>query len=188
MHRTCTHHHPAVAGVAVMAVFLLAVSACEEHGPAPSSSGSAAAAPVEPSLWHQLDDRYLVAVPDDETDEALDAAIDEARRTAAEARETWQITPPDRRDWWAIKWAAPTTADTVEQVWVQPLHWSAFRIEGRLVSEPRAALVCGRAGGELVSFPVEELTDWIHLTTGDWNGPREGGFTVAVLEERYGRP
>jgi uncharacterized protein YegJ (DUF2314 family) len=172
------------------AIMLVAVSltmSCEEHAPTPPSD-SGTAAGVQPSLWHRIDDRYLVAVPDEASDEALAAATAEARRTADEARETWQVTPPARRDHWAIKWAAPTEDEGVEQVWVQPLHWSPFRIEGRLVSEPRAALVCGKRGGDLVSFPADELTDWIHLPTGDWNGPREGGFTVKVLEERYGKP
>ena len=36
----------------------------------------------------------------------------------------------------------------------------------------------------LVSFPAEELVDWI-----SWrNGSLEGGFTLTVIEEAFGRP
>jgi uncharacterized protein YegJ (DUF2314 family) len=48
--------------------------------------------------------------------------------------------------------------------------------------------VCGRKAGELVSFPVEELSDWLHLLDGTIEGGREGGFTIDLLEQRHGPP
>ncbi len=37
-----------------------------------------------------------------------------------------------------------------------------------------------------MSFPIEELADWIYLADGTINGRRDGGFTLQVLERRYG--
>jgi hypothetical protein len=89
--------------------------------------------------------------------------------------------------------AVPATAGTVpgtgvEHVWVQPIEWSTFRIEGPLATKPTHDLACGKTANELVSFPVDELSDWIYLPDGDFHGKREGGFTVQVLERRFGKP
>jgi hypothetical protein len=51
----------------------------------------------------------------------------------------------------------------VEHVWVRPVSWSRFRIEGRLAS-------------------------WLHLLDGTIDGRREGGFTIDLLEQRHGPP
>jgi uncharacterized protein YegJ (DUF2314 family) len=108
------------------------------------------------------------------------------------------------RSLWAVKWAAPrspaaaSTAGrdralpidhgSVEHVWVQPITWSAFRIEGTLLSNPTAALEAGRRVGETVSFPIDEVSDWIHFASEDPGSAFEGGYTVRVLEERFGKP
>jgi hypothetical protein len=82
-------------------------------------------------------------------------------------------------------------AEPAEHVWVQPINWSPFRIEGVLLSEPVHALDSGRTTGEIVSFPIDELSDWIHFAADpatNPDAPFEGGYTVTVLEEEYGRP
>ncbi len=77
---------------------------------------------------------------------------------------------------------------------MRPLHWSAFRIEGVLASTPANQLTSGKTLGDLVSFPIEELSDWIRyssdapLAGGEFDRPYEGGFTVKLLEKRHGKP
>ena len=80
----------------------------------------------------------------------------------------------------------------IEHVWVKPIvTWSKFRIEGRLANQPVAELACDKTLGQPVSFPIEELSDWVHLieSSGEEEEPtREGGFTVKLIEQRYGEP
>ena len=74
----------------------------------------------------------------------------------------------------------------VEHVWVRPLEWSPFRIEGVLLSAPRADI--GALQGDLVSFPIEELSDWVHMIDVNGAAGRDGGFTLEVLERHFGAP
>jgi uncharacterized protein YegJ (DUF2314 family) len=75
----------------------------------------------------------------------------------------------------------------VEYLWVTPLHWSPFRVEGRLANPPQRELPGGAQLGDIVSFPAEQFVDWVHFTEQRVDGPREGGFTIDVLEDRFGR-
>jgi uncharacterized protein YegJ (DUF2314 family) len=142
-----------------------------------------------PDLWVRIEQDDRVAVVDETTAPGLNAAMAEAQRTAAEARQRWLASGPLARARWFVKWAAmPAAGEGIEHLWVQPLAWSPFRIEGRLASTPARPLAGGRTLGDLVSFPIEELSDWVYLTTGTFDGPREGGFTVRWLEEKFGTP
>jgi hypothetical protein len=145
-------------------------------------------------------------------DRALNDAMAAAQRTAEEARQRWQYTAESKRSGWAVKWAAPLVIRSslrpqppqneptinaragrfehvdahAEHVWVNPVRWSPFRIEGVLASKPVGELECGRTLGELVSFPIEELSDWVHFYTvpaanAAPSAPHEGGFTLDVL-------
>lgn len=118
-----------------------------------------------------------------EDDPAMTAAIAEARATAAEARARWALASSDEREWWSVKWGAPTTSGDIEHIWVTPVSWSGFRIEGWLANEPIAELECGRRLGQMVSFPIDELSDWVHFLEQRFDGPREGGFTIDALEQ-----
>jgi uncharacterized protein YegJ (DUF2314 family) len=134
-----------------------------------------------------LDDAPGFAVAVKADDPNLAEAVGRAQASAEEARRRWRADPAGGDDW-AVKWAAPTVGGGVEHVWIRPVTWSRFRIEGWLVSHPQAKLLCGRKAGELVSFPAEELSDWVHLADGTMDGRREGGFTIDLLEHRHGRP
>jgi uncharacterized protein YegJ (DUF2314 family) len=122
--------------------------------------------------------------------------MEQARATAEQARQKWLYTAADDRPRWSVKWAAPLAGNVTERtehVWVSPVHWSPFRIEGVLASTPVNDLACGKHLGELVSFPIEELSDWIHFANvpaanADPTAPHEGGFTVQLLTEEYGNP
>ncbi len=146
-----------------------------------------------PSPWRS--DR-TIAVPAGDLDEALEAAIAQAQETVNGARQQWETTPESLRSRWAIKWAAPTADGGIEYLWVQPLHWSPFRIEGLLASDPVNELHTPFArneetplsSGDLVALPIEQLADWVHFLEGDPDGPREGGFTIEALESRFGKP
>src|SRR5262245_39893069 len=157
------------------------------------------------SSWLKADHSAFVAVDDALIQQDLREASEQARATAAEAHARWAVASAEDRGRWAIKWAAPAAssasadrAPAVEHVWVVPLTWSAFRIEGVLSSGPINELAGGHRQGDLVSFPIEEMSDWIHFTDGevsssgpastDPHGAVEGGFTIKVLEARFGRP
>ena len=168
------------AGVLIVGV----VSGCEPPAPPPAAEQAAAQpAAATRSPWRTLEGSAVI-VPGSEVLQELAAAIARARATADEARTRWSRDGGD----WAIKWAAPTLAGGVEHVWVRPLSWTRFRIEGVLASPPQAGLACDKGRGELVSFPSEELSDWVRFLDGTPKGSREGGFTMTKLQGRYGSP
>jgi uncharacterized protein YegJ (DUF2314 family) len=174
---------------------LVAWAACGCESREPSSPPRTAQPPTaeatgpQHSDWQIVDSSPQIALPADEDDPALEAAIARARQTAGDARRRWQNAPPVEREGWAIRWAAPTAEGSVEYLWVEPINWSRHRIEGRLANPPQHELACGRGLDELVSFPIEELMDWMHSAGNDPTSPggaHEGGFTVRLLEERHG--
>jgi uncharacterized protein YegJ (DUF2314 family) len=168
-------------------VTVLAAAACEKQEPPPPLEPPAATAVDASSAWRTLDGSAGTAVAVEADDPKLAEAIERARASAEQARRRWGADPAGGGTW-AVKWAAPTVGGGVEHVWVRPVSWSRFRIEGRLASPPQAELLCGRKAGELVSFPADELSDWLHLADGTADGRREGGFTIDLLEQRHGRP
>jgi uncharacterized protein YegJ (DUF2314 family) len=160
-----------------------AVAGCDRpEEPAPAPAPITAPEPAPPSAWREVDGSRIVAVAAD--DERLRAAMREARRTAPAARGRWAAMDEAGRARWAIKWAAPTVDGGREYVWMRPVAWSPFRIEGRLASPPQRMLESGRVLGDLVSFPHDELADWF-LENG---AQHEGGFTLRVLDEHFGAP
>jgi hypothetical protein len=173
---------------------LLALAAlaagCEP--PAPTTVARDEPEAVEPApaapRWQRADGSLQVALPADADDEELAAAIAEAQRTADDARRRWALTRPESRRGWLVEWAAETEGEGTEFVWVEPLHWSLHRVEGRIASPPQRPLAAGRGLGDLVGFPAGELVDWIEPGPGAYGEPARGGFTVAVLEARFGRP
>ncbi len=167
-----------------LVLVLLAAAGCEQADPGPALP----LPPVAParSAWRTDEDGPTVAVPPEDAE--LAAAVERARATVQEARTRWLASSGDDRERWGIKWAAPTADGTIEHLWVVPVTWTRFRVEGRLANQPQRELECGRNAGELVSFPADELSDWVHFLQGRADGPREGGFTMELLERRYGRP
>jgi len=173
----------------LLVVVVLSTSGCEQQDPI---------APVRPPLtgspkdsrWHSKGGSAMVAAAPAEAFPELAAAMKQARSTAGEARQRWALDPEPAmaRTSWAVKWAAPTVDGGVEYLWVRPTSWSRHRIEGWLVNSPHGTLESGRGEGALVSFPAEELSDWVHYGTGSTGSPIEGGFTIPVLETRYGQP
>jgi uncharacterized protein YegJ (DUF2314 family) len=166
-----------------------AAGGCEAREPSspPRTAQTPAAEATGPqhSDWQIVDSSPQIALPADEDDPALEAAIARARQTAEDARRRWQNTPPTDR------WSAPTAEGSIEFLWVEPINWSQHRIEGRLANPPQHELACGKGLDELVTFPIEELVDWMHISA-DGASPAEGadkggGFTVRLLEERHGR-
>lgn len=163
---------------------------CEEDGSHRlTESPPAAASPASSWRVDEIDGERTarLSVEHDEIRLQLAAAIEQARSTAANARDRWRETPESQRHRWAVKWAAPILDDegAVEHVWIQPLHWSPFRIEGILLSRPDRPLDASGsspARGDLVSFPASELSDWVKWHTDEPNDRRDGGFTIAVLE------
>jgi uncharacterized protein YegJ (DUF2314 family) len=135
-----------------------------------------------------------LAIERDDLRDQLEAAAERARQTANEAREQWRKTAESQRHRWAVKWAAPVIndEDAFEHVWVRPMHWSRFRIEGMLLSAPDRPLdAAGSSGdspmrGDIVSFPVEELSDWVRWHADNADAERDGGFTIDVLERAVG--
>ncbi len=163
---------------------------CERTADQPQAESPPAV--LAPSPWRESGDSWQIALKRDLDQPELADAIAQAQATMDEAREQWLVTSSADRTNWAVQWAAPavteTGAETTEHVWVQPLHWSPFRVEGVLLSEPLTELVAGKSRGELVGFSSEEVTDWVHFVTGDREGERHGGFTIDALQKRFGSP
>jgi len=183
----------------------LQLAGCDQSQPTDVGSAADQADAQARPAWviGAAGERFVAADLSD--DPAMQEAIAEARRTMASARQQWRDTPTEQRWRWAVKWAAPVQSDgnadsagdggeksqgpdgAVEYLWVRPLHWSPFRIEGRLLSEPRHPLIESPSAGDLVAFPAEQLVDWVKQPA-EPGGPRRGGFTLEVLERRFGKP
>ena len=173
----------------LLVAVVLATTACEQQDPIAPVRSSLAGSPKD-SPWHSIGGSAMVAAAPAEAFPELAAAIEQARSTAGEARLRWaqDPVPAGARTRWAVKWAAPTVDGGVEYLWVRPTSWSRHRIEGWLVNSPHGTLACGRGEGALVSFAAEELSDWVHYGAGTNGSPIEVGFTIPVLETRYGQP
>jgi uncharacterized protein YegJ (DUF2314 family) len=180
---------PRAGRVAALCALMLSLG-CDAPEPEARDESPPANTPPQAraTAWREFEHSYQAAIPAEAGDAALAAAIAEARATLDAARARWETGGPLQRSEWAIKWAAPRADGAVEHVWVRPATWSRFRIEGVLASPPRGPLQCGKHLGEFVSFPVEEVSDWVHFTHGNVSGPRKGGFTIDALEERLGQP
>lgn len=171
----------------VVAVLLAAMAGCDEQPAIAPAEMPLSPAPDGPA-WRRGNGSEMVATPPPDADPQLAAAITQARSTADQARRKWASTPAQARGSWAVNWAAPTVDGGVEYVWVRPTGWSQYRIEGWLANPPQAALACGRVQGELVSFPADELSDWARFAEDDPDHPVEGGFTIRLLDGRFGKP
>lgn len=186
-------------GVALLTLLIVALGGCREGRDGGSSEP---AAPEQRPGWDVSGDRTIVGVADEEMRRALNEARRQAQRTLDDARQRWSASPAEERGHWAIKWAAPVQRDggadgslppatvDLEHVWVIPVTWTRWRIEGVLASSPLRTI--GYDRGDLVGFSVDEVADWVHTMDGPvdraLNGRREGGFTVDVLERAFGQP
>ncbi len=174
---------------AILLCPLVVTVGCEDTSTSPSEATQAVTIPAPPpSRWEEINGEAVVALTIGEDDPELQEAIEQARASAEDARIRWERTPLEMRHHWAIKWAAETEDNRVEFVWIIPDHWSPYRIEGTLASAPVTQLACGKTQNERVGFPSEELADWIYLIDGITTGPHDGGFTVTLLENRFGPP
>ena len=163
------------------------VSGCEENEPTPASSGVRAATTAPAAAnWRTIDGSSQIAVPQDSAPADLERAIGEARSTMGDARLRWQQASEEQRRHWAVKWKATTADGGLEFLWVRPLSWSPFRVEGELANPPQRPLTRGAGLGDVVSFPIEDAVDWVHFTEGDPNGRREGGFTMDLFDAGEG--
>lgn len=176
-----------------LASLLVATCGCSESEDTPVEAIARPAQlqnQAKPSPWQIINGAARIALVSETNDQELADAIAQAQSSADEARKRWQNATNQQRNQWAIKWAAPTVDGNIEHVWVKPiLAWSKFRIEGKLANQPLAELACDKTLGQSVSFPIEELSDWVFMTEGsDDEALREGGFTIKLLKQRYGKP
>ena len=137
------------------------------------------------SAYRLIDGSRVALMPQMTDDAQLAAAIDLARATLGDAMHRWQGEPDAQqaRAQWAIKWAAATINGGHEHLWIRPTGWTEHRIEGVLLSKPTAELLMARTAGEVVSFPPDDVTDWVHVSS-DSDKPLEGGYTLALIESR----
>ncbi len=180
--------------VITLTSLLIAFGGCSETDVPPSETTRR---PVQlqeeskPSPWQIIDGSAQIALANETEDAELADAIAKAQASADEARKHWQSATNDERYQWAIKWAAPTIDGEVEHIWIKPItNWSKFRIEGKLANQPLAELACDKTLGQAVSFPIEELSDWVQIISGtnDDEALQKGGFTIKLLEQRFGEP
>ncbi len=178
-------HRMPVVGFAIAAALGLCVvvlPGCDDAGSEPIEQPIAPRETVDTKpQWQELSDAIVLPADAPNNNKALADAIDRARKTLHEARTRWTQADETDRLRWAVKWVAPLDNGEVEYVWVHPTHWSPFRVEGVLLNEPVHALLIGASSGDAVSFPDEEICDWIHLPRPGTNAPAEGGFTNDAL-------
>jgi len=185
------------AQLSAVIVTLLTLCACEPQDadrPAPTQPAATTTEPPTPPppiRWEGPDHHRTIRLSAEE-EALLEIATEQARETLDEARERWAYGdgPPTRR--WLTAFRAPLESDSgddappralTEFLWVEPAHWSAFRIEGWLRSQPTDPQSPLRPG-TLVAFPIEDFVDWVMLEEGII---REGGWTILQLENLFGR-
>lgn len=168
--------------VAVAAV-LLASAACEREtdpvvvDPPPP--------PPPPSDWRPLEGSPALALEtaSPEDDPELARTIERARAGLDAARTRWTVGDSDERARWHVLWRATPAEGPAEHLWVQPVHWSPFRVEGRLASPPRSRLVPEAGLGDLVSIPTDAIIDWRRRGP---DGSIDGDALRRLLERRHG--
>jgi uncharacterized protein YegJ (DUF2314 family) len=188
-----SHHlqHRSLPTLRLLLALVVTTGGCEQQTPTTPAPAPPVVAMNKPSEWQPREGSSIVAVRDESADESLQAAIKQARAEAPAARERWQVSDPADRERWSVKWAARTVDQSIEHVWVRPVNWSPFRVEGVLATSPITELECGKSSGELVSFPIEELTDWMRdtgRTDAEGHAVIEGGYTTKALTDRFGQP
>lgn len=187
----CVHRHPSARSTAVALVAglgLIGLAGCPAE-PEPLDPTPRPAPVAPPSPWRLIDGAPRLALPNaTEADAELQEAIDHARSTARAAAARWNDGDAEERGRWLVAWAARTEAGGVEHLWVRPLSWSPFRVEGELASAPQQLLEREFEAGDVVAFPIEELVDWLRAPNPGATPAEvvEGGFTIAVLERRFG--
>jgi uncharacterized protein YegJ (DUF2314 family) len=179
-------------------VWLLAISlavlafGCDRNS---TPSGDSNAKPISnvSSTYRSINGSEPITIIEAAAQAKLDAASVEARKSMGAACERWRRASEADRQRWLVKWAAPVNGDasatqldealaSVEHVWVLPVQWSEFRIEGVLISQPVRELSCGKRAGDLVGFAADELSDWLGHSGAGSSAAREGGFTLKALE------
>jgi len=167
--------------VAILVLLLTTASSCDQH----STPQTSDAIHRTDTPWIQDSVSAYASLTDADVAD-LETVIAEAQATAASARERFNEADPVERLSYIVLWNAPTGEGSLELVWVRPVRWSQFRIEGVLLSEPRQPLHSGRAAGELVSFPVDDLADWAILDVKRPGHTIEGAATLHAIEQRIG--
>ena len=131
--------------------------------------------------WMQATNQDMLEVLEDD----LEVAISRARQAEPRARRLWASTPEDQKDRWAVLWGKgrgssilDPESPQIEYLWVIPIRWNQFRIEGMLASHPLSDEQL--KPGELIAFASEDLADWIHEPE---VGDVEGGYTIKVLRD-----
>lgn len=164
---------PLHAPLIIIATLCLTTGCDHSPPPPPTPSNIAAHASTLP-----IDLPNLLVIDPADTD--LLAAIAAARDTLEGTRHRWlHATQLERRQYF-IKFSHPLPDGRSEHLWLHPLHWSPFRIEGRLVSRPRLAR--DLQPGHLVETTRESIIDWL-IQLPDRT---DGGYTSAVLRQ-HGR-
>jgi uncharacterized protein YegJ (DUF2314 family) len=106
----------------------------------------------------------------------MEAAIDSARATVAEAIRRTQ-SPPRGQTYLGLKVPLSDGASR-EHVWLHAIRFERDSLHGQLVNEP--VVVDGRVVGEIVSVAPSAITDWMAVDSGRLCG----AFTVWLLRSR----
>lgn len=160
------------------------LGACERTSPGDDAPSNGTAVT---NAWERDSVSSHIVLTKDAANE-LSASIEAAQASANQARQQFLDAMPHDRLRFAVLWMSPTVDGAREFVWVRPLEWSPFRIEGVMLSEPTAALESGTVKGELASFAIEELADWVILDAKRPGHAVEGATTLRELEQRIGTP
>ncbi|MEM7349773.1 MAG: DUF2314 domain-containing protein [Acidobacteriota bacterium] len=109
-------------------------------------------------------------------DEAMDAAMEQARETFDFFVEQLRAAGPDQRDFF-VK-VGLREGDLIEHLWVAELQAVGDAVEGTLQNQPYA--LQGYAQGQRVTVERDDLSDWSYVE----NDKLRGGFTLRLLRER----
>jgi len=110
----------------------------------------------------------------DETNGAMNEAIETAKSTFHHFLDNWETMPNATS---SVKFGVPTSDDSLEHIWFEPIKITDTEITGICGNEP--ARVPGLKLGDMRTFKRSEMSDWMILDESNCYG----GYTIRVLVE-----
>ncbi|MGC3991527.1 MAG: DUF2314 domain-containing protein [Chthoniobacteraceae bacterium] len=130
-----------------------------------------------PDVLHRDGDPDVIYV--DSEDAEMNAAIAHAQSTKAEFLQTLQAAKPNQTDFSAKRPYLTNKGGTDrEHIWVSNLSYDGKLLHGTIGDDP--VNIPHLKLGDPVSFPPDELSDWMYLE----DGKIVGGYTIRVLRKR----
>jgi len=111
----------------------------------------------------------------EDTDEAMNAAIQKAKETFPAFEQNWKRNDIDG---FSVKLGIETDEDDLEHIWFTPTEIDDEQVTGTCANDPEK--VAGLQFGDVRTVDRSAISDWMIME----NGKCYGGYTIRVLSDR----